>query len=164
MVSQKGQKYLLEVCSKINDPEWKFVILGEGPLRESLEKQVIKLGLEERVLLPGAVKNIDFWLAKASVFVFPSVSENFPIALLEAMSAGIPCVSFDCDTGPSEMINDKENGFLVPVGNIDIFKSRIQELMDDETLRNKLSINAKKIASLYSIEEISKQTLEFCTS
>ncbi len=161
LVSQKGQKYFLEACAKINDPEWKFVILGEGPLRSSLEKQVIELGIEDRVLLPGATKNIDLWLAKASIFAFPSVSEAWGIALCEAMSAGLPCVSFDCKVGPSEMIIDGENGFLIPVGNVELLESRIKEMMNDVALRNRFSNNAKKVGASYSIEKVSKEIFDF---
>jgi len=164
LVSQKGQKYFLEACAELNEPEWKFVILGEGPKRKFLEKQVIELGIEDRVLLPGAVKDIDLWLNKSSIFAFSSVSEAWGIALCEAMSAGLPCVSFDCEVGPSEMINDQENGFLVDMRDIESFKSRIKELMDNATLRNKFSINAQRKCSQFTIDKISKKVLKFCSS
>lgn len=164
LVSEKGQKYFLEVCAKLNDPDWKFIILGDGPLREVLKKQAIKLKIENQVLMPGAVKNIEEWLAKASIFAFPSISESFPIALLEAMSAGLPCVSFDCQTGPKDIINDGVNGVLVPVGDIKLFTLRINELMNDPVLRNRYSAEAKKVKDKYSIEKISNEILEFCTS
>jgi len=158
----KGQKYFLEACAKLKDNDWKFVILGEGELRNSLEKQAFELGITDSLIMPGAVKNVNDWLARASIFAFSSVSEALPIALIEAMNAGLPCVSFDCVTGPSEMIEDGKNGFLVPVGDVKLFTSRLKELMDDTTLRNKFSYNTKNIAEKFSIENISKDILEFC--
>lgn len=159
----KGQKYFLEACANLKDPDWKFVILGEGELRDDLEKQAKKLGIMERLIMPGAVKNVNDWLAKASIFAFPSVSEALPIALIEAMCSGLPCVSFDCVTGPSEMIEDGKNGYLVPVGDVDLFTVRLKELMHNRELRNKFSKNAVKVNDKFSIEKISKEILEFCT-
>ena len=159
----KGQKYFLKVCAKLNNPEWKFVILGEGSLRKSLEELAIELNISDRIFMPGAVNNIDEWLSKSSIFAFTSVSESWGIALTESMTAGLPAVSFDCDVGPREMIEDGKNGFLVPVENIDIFTSRIAQLINDEELRKKISINAKKDSDKYKIEKIGNEILEFCT-
>lgn len=162
LVSQKGQKYLLEVCARIKDSEWKFVILGDGPLRDSLKKQIIDLKIEKNIELIGAVKNIDEWLSKAHIFAFTSVSEGWGIALSEAMNAGLPCVSFDCQVGPRDMIKDGENGFLVPVGDVELFSSRIKELMNNSLLREKYSISARKSTKKFKIENISKEVLNFC--
>jgi len=141
----KGQKYFLEACAKIRDPDWKFVILGEGELRNNLEKQIDELDIHKYIVLEGAVKNVSEWLARASIFAFPSVTESFPIALLEGMAAGLPCVSFDCVTGPNEMIEDGENGFLVPLGDVELFTMRIKQLMRNEKLRILFSNNAQLI-------------------
>lgn len=159
----KGQKYFLETCAKLKDSDWKFVILGEGELRNDLEKQAVELGITDSLTMPGAVKNVNDWLAKASIFAFPSVSEALPIALIEAMCAGLPCVSFDCVTGPSEMIEDGKNGYLVPVGDVELLTERLKELMHSPQLRKKFSKNAVKVREKFSIEKISKEILEFCT-
>jgi len=159
----KGQRYLLEVCARLNEPEWKFVILGEGPLRRELEKRIVELGIENQVVLPGAIKDIDEWLSKASIFAFPSITEGWGNSLSEAMTAGLPCVSFDCEVGPRDMINDKINGYLVPVGNVEFFTSRIKTLINDLSIRNKISLEAKKTSDKYKIENISKEILDFCT-
>ncbi|WP_117882561.1 glycosyltransferase family 4 protein [Aureibaculum luteum] len=158
----KGQKYFIEACKKINRPDWKFVILGEGELRKDLEQQINNLGINNLVTLNGAEKDVGKWLSKSSIFAFPSISEAWGLALMEAMAAGMPCVSFDCITGPAEMIEDGENGFLVPVGDMNLFIDKIKLLMDNKELRNNFSINAKKIKNKYSIEKISNDILEFC--
>lgn len=160
--SLKGQKYFIEACAKIKDPEWKFIILGEGELREKLELQARHLGVSDQLHMPGAVKNVNDWLAKASIFAFPSISEALPIALIEAMNASLPCVSFNCVTGPSELIEDGLNGFLVPVGDIELFTERLKELMNNPSLRTQFSKGAKNIAENFSVEKISKEILEFC--
>ena len=161
--SAKGQKYFLEACALINRPDWKFVILGEGELRKKLEQQIENLGISNCAVLNGAEKNVGKWLSKSSIFAFSSVSEAWGLALMEAMAAGMPCVSFNCVTGPAEMIVDGENGFLVPVGDMNLFTEKIKLLMDNDDLRNSFSNNAKKIKQKYSIEKISNQILEFCT-
>ncbi|QCX39144.1 glycosyltransferase family 4 protein [Aureibaculum algae] len=159
----KGQKYFIEACKKINRPDWKFVILGDGELRKELEQQINNLDIHNLVTLNGVEKDVGKWLSKSTIFAFPSVSECFPIALLEGMAAGLPCVSFDCLTGPSELIEDGENGFLVPVGDVDQFSKKIVQLMNDENLRNKFSIKAKEIQQKFSIDKISNEILEFCS-
>ncbi len=83
--STKGQKYFIEACVRIKDPDWKFIILDEGELRFELEQQIDNLNITNYIKLLGAVKNIDEWLTKASIFAFPSIFECFPIALLEGM-------------------------------------------------------------------------------
>jgi len=164
LVFDKGQKYLLKAYAKLNRPDWKVVILGEGDRRKSLEKLIKELNITNQVLMPGAVKNVDEWLSKASIFAFPSVSESWGLALTESMAAGLPSVSFDCDVGPREMIVDGDNGFLVPVADVDLFAKRIEQLINDEKLRNKFSLNAKKEAEKYKIEKIGNRILEFCTN
>lgn len=164
LVHDKGQKYLLEAFAKLKKSDWKLVILGEGDRRKSLEKLSNKLNITNQVFIPGAVKNVDEWLSRASIFAFPSISESWGLALTESMAAGLPSVSFDCDVGPREMIRDGENGFLVPVANVDLFAKRIGQLINDEELRSKFSKNAKKEAEKYKIEKIGNRILEFCTN
>ncbi len=158
---QKGQKYLLEAYAKLNRPEWKLVILGEGSLRDELEEYAKVLKISENVLMPGSVKNIDEWLGRARVFAFPSLYEGFPNALLEAMGAGLPCVSFDCETGPSDLIRDGKNGFLVPLKDTDLFTGRLQELIDNKNLRDQFSSEAIEVNTIYGLENISTVLLDF---
>lgn len=162
LIPQKGQKDLVQVFAEMNLKDWKLVILGEGILRNELENLTHSLGIVDKVELPGSVKNISNYLNKATVFAFPSYFEGFPNALAEAMISGLPVVSYDCNTGPSELINNGVNGYLVPVGNIDEFKEKLLRLVQDEQTRNKFSLEAVKIANKLSIEEISKRYFYFC--
>lgn len=157
MVPAKGQEKILEACAKINNSDWKFVILGDGPLRPSLEKKIKKLNIQDNIEMPGSVKNVKEWLLKSSIFVLSSNSEGLPIALMEAMAAGLACVSFDCVTGPAELIVDGENGFLVPVNDMEMFTQRIETLMEDTGIREQFSERAKHVGSRYTAENISER-------
>lgn len=162
LVPEKGQKYLIEVISQLEGSKnWKVVILGDGPLRSKLEEQVNTFGLNKQVQFLGAVNNVDEWLARASVFVFPSISEGFPNALAEAMIAGLPCVSFDCDTGPKDLIVNGVNGYLTAVYDVKEFASKLEDLVLSETLRNKISLEAVKIVDRLHIVTIGDKYLKF---
>ena len=160
-VPEKGQKYLIQAFSQLNANDWKLVILGDGPLRESLEKQVIDLGLADHVLMPGAVNDVDRWLAEASVFAFSSVSEGFPNALVEAMAAGLACVSFDCQAGPRDIIEHGVNGFLVEEGNVGELVDKLVMLINNIKLADMLGSNAKIVRDKYNIDSIGSDYLDF---
>jgi len=162
LVVEKGQQYLLESFSKLENSDWQLVILGEGPLREQLEEQIVNLGLEDRVFLLGARRDVDFWLAKSSIFAFTSISEGFPNALVEAMSSGLPCVSFDCDAGPRDLIENEKNGFLVKLKDCDEFTKRLTLLINDRKRREDIGLEAKKISKYLSSKEITNRFLKFC--
>jgi GalNAc-alpha-(1->4)-GalNAc-alpha-(1->3)-diNAcBac-PP-undecaprenol alpha-1,4-N-acetyl-D-galactosaminyltransferase len=163
LVYKKGQDQLLEAFSKLNNADdWKLVLLGEGILRNVLEKKIKELKLEKKVILMGSVRNVDEWLNKSSIFVFPSLFEGFPNALAEAMGSGLACVSYDCDTGPRDIIINEENGFLVDLNDIDTLTKKVQILIDNEELRNKFSKEAIKISSTLNKEKIANDYLNFC--
>jgi len=159
---QKGQKYLLEIFSKSDLVDWKLVILGSGNLLEPLQVQAKKLGIEDRVVFQGNVSDVDKWLARSSIFAFTSLYEGFPNALAEAMAAGLPSISFDCDTGPRELIKNEDNGFLVPLGDVKTFMYKINLLAEDSNIRNKLGSNAMNIRYNLKVDFIAEKYLEFC--
>ncbi len=159
----KGQSYLLQIFSDLNLPDWTLVILGSGELLESLKKQAKELRISNQVIFQGNVSNIDEWLARSSIFASTSLSEGFPNALAEAMAAGLACVSFDCDTGPSELIENKKNGFLIPLKDIESFKESINYLVTNKSLRKKMGNEAIKIRTELKPEIISDKFLKFCS-
>lgn len=163
LTTRKGQRYFIEACSKLNHPDWRFIILGEGEIRKSLENLIEELNVDDQVQLMGAVKDVDEWLLKSSIFVFPSLLEGLPNALIEAMSSGLACVSFDCETGPRDLIMDNQNGFLIPSGNIQLLTERIEELMNNEELRNEFSVQARKSTEKLKVEYIAQEVMNFCT-
>ena len=124
--------------------------------------QITQLKIQDKVELLGSVKNVDSWLAKSSIFAFPSISEGFPNALAEAMISGIACVSFDCKTGPSDLIINEVNGFLIKVGDVHNFTLKIQKLIDNAELNEKISMEARKISDQLNSKTISQIYFEFC--
>lgn len=113
---EKQFPVLVDAFSLIADerPECDLVILGEGPARQEIERRAASHGLQSRVHLPGHVGNVAEWYGRADAFVLTSSREGFPNALMEALSSGVPAVSFDCPTGPADLIREGANGFLVP--------------------------------------------------
>ncbi len=121
LVRQKGFTTLLEAFAKIGatNPGLRLVILGEGDERKRLTSAIERLGLRERVSLPGYVANPYAFMSRARVFVLSSVWEGLPGALIEALACGCPVVSTDCPSGPREILADGRYGDLVPVGDPD---------------------------------------------
>lgn len=134
--------------------DWDMVILGEGPLRSALEAQVLAAGLEKRVFFPGSAGNVGDWYNCADLYVMSSRFEGFPNTLLEAMAYGLPVVSFDCDTGPREIIRHGVNGLLVPLGNVAGLTQALDQLMGDAALRQRLAARAVEVRERFSMVRI----------
>lgn len=158
---QKGFDRLIEAFSKlsIQCPQWKLTILGEGVERMHLENLIKKFGLCERIDLAGLVKNPEVAFGQAAIFVLSSRAEGFPNALLEAMAFGLPVISFDCKSGPAELIQHGVNGLLVPEGDEEIYhlSQAMINLIENAELRDRLGEEAKKVKLAYSLEKISRQ-------
>ncbi|MFA6815639.1 MAG: glycosyltransferase family 4 protein [Lentisphaeria bacterium] len=159
----KGQHLLIDMFAKLapNYPEWQLRIIGDGAERSALEQQCLATGCIDRIELLKPVKDIENYLAETAIFAFASSSEGFPNALAEAMAMGCACVSFDCDTGPRDLIVDGENGFLVPTGDLDLFTRKLELLMRDPDLRMRLGENARKIRTRLSGDLIAERILGF---
>lgn len=98
-------------------PEYRLLFYGEGSLREEMQEEIKKAGLDEKIVLKGNTDRIRDDVGQASLFVLPSLYEGMPNALMEAMALGVPCVATDCPCGgPRSLIKSGENGILVPVG------------------------------------------------
>ena len=154
---QKGFDYLLKAFSGLVAiyQDWDLVILGEGPLRESLESQIQTYGLEKRVYLPGRAGNVGDWYQRADLFVMSSRYEGFPMTLVEAMAYGCAVVSYDCDTGPRDIIREGVDGLLVgPVGDVSALASVLDQLMRDDGARERMGQMAIEIKTRYSLESI----------
>ena len=148
---------LLKAFSLLNDinSNWTLVILGEGDDRHKLENKIIKYSLQDQVFLPGRAGNMSLWYKRADLFVLSSKFEGFPNVLLEAMAYGVPSISFDCNTGPRDMIEHDKNGVLVnPELGVDGLSAAMRRLMSNDTLRDSLGNNASKIREKFSIERI----------
>ena len=137
-------------------PHWDLVILGEGVQRAALSAQVRAGGLGQRVFLPGSVGNMGDWYARASLYAMSSHFEGFPNTLVEAMAYGLPAVSFDCDTGPRDIIRHGIDGVLVAPGDIDGMTSALDTLMHDSRARARFAQRAVDARERFSIEKISR--------
>jgi GalNAc-alpha-(1->4)-GalNAc-alpha-(1->3)-diNAcBac-PP-undecaprenol alpha-1,4-N-acetyl-D-galactosaminyltransferase len=138
LVRQKGFDRLIDAFAQLPNVELKLVILGEGPERPRLERQVMALGLASRITLPGAVENPFPFYRRAHCFVLSSRHEGFGNVLVEAMALECPVIAFDCDFGPSEIIMDGNNGLLVQEGDIEGLAGAISRLNEDVGLRNRV--------------------------
>jgi glycosyltransferase involved in cell wall biosynthesis len=160
---EKGQHYLIEAFSKLQAPGWKLVIVGDGPKSTELKNQTKHLGIEANVIFAGFQQDVDFFLSQSKIFVFTSIIEGFPNALMEALATPLACVSFDCEAGPSDLINDGENGFLVRVGDVDGLVDKIQLLINNENLRNSITEKAAHAKREYELGEVANEYLNFFT-
>ena len=145
---------LIDAFSSIkeNHNDWDLVILGDGEERESLEKLAKNLDVSDRVFFPGIVGNMAEWYERTDLFVLSSILEGFPNVLLEAMSYGVPSISFDCDTGPRDIIHDGTNGILVdPLEKESGLINALEELITNEKLRQDISNSSIHLREKYSV-------------
>jgi GalNAc-alpha-(1->4)-GalNAc-alpha-(1->3)-diNAcBac-PP-undecaprenol alpha-1,4-N-acetyl-D-galactosaminyltransferase len=165
LINSKHHNRLVQLFAHIPFTDWKLIIVGDDALKQRnsgiLVRLITELQLEDRVLLVGQQSDVDSYLLRSKIFVFTSSSEGFPNVIGEALTAGLPVVSYDCVAGPSEMINDGENGFLIPVFNDELFRNKLQILMENDTLRKDMSRNAIISMEKFSTEHIGQMYYSF---
>ena len=138
LVPWKGFGDLIEAMASVR-ADARLIIFGEGPLRGELEARIARLGLGERVRLPGFTDNLMKSFVRAEVFVLSSTVEGLPNVLVQAMMAGCTPVSTDCPTGPREVLGDGRFGTLVPVGDVDALAAGIEQAIDSPIARDVLA-------------------------
>jgi len=122
--------------------EWDLTIWGDGPQREALVRQAAEAGLTDRISLPGRSDAPWEELGRADAFALTSAVEGFPNVLLEAMALGLPCIVFDCPSGPAEMTRGGEDALLIPAGDEQALVEGLERLLADEMLRARLGAQA----------------------
>ncbi len=156
---QKGYDMLIRAWAEVEKrfPDWQLSIYGMGD-QSSCRQLISDLGVDpQRCLLNGAVSDVCQEYMNSSVFILSSRFEGFGLVLIEAMSCGLPVVSFDCHTGPDEIISDGHDGFLVPANDIHALSKKLMTLMGDEELRRRFSENARLSSRKYDADKIASQ-------
>ena len=166
LTMQKGFDYLIDAWSLIsnNYPEWKIDIFGHGELEEDLNKMIMYNNLESSIIIHKPTERIYEEYEHSTIFILSSRYEGFAIVLLEAMSCGVPCISFDCPNGPSDIISQGENGILVPYADINKLAESIEWMIEHNQDRQKMSENARNTAHSYTQDLIMPQWISLFNS
>lgn len=158
-VDQKGFDRLISAWQKVSSrhPDWVLKIYGDGGGRESLQQQITELGLNENCILEHSVSDIAVKFQESSIFVLSSRYEGFGLVIVEAMSCGLPVVSFACHCGPRDIITEETDGFLVPEGDIDGLAEKINLLIEEDHFRKNMGKMARLKAENYKMEKVGVQ-------
>lgn len=153
---QKGIDRLIKAASIVikKYPEWKFVVFGNKNQADINIKLVKELNLGANIIFNDPVKNIGDQYFNSSIYALPSRSEGFGMVLIEAMAYGLPCVAFDCPSGPIDIISNNEDGFLIENGKISQLAKKINDLIEDKQLRIRMGIKARINSKQYLPEFI----------
>lgn len=156
---QKGHDFLIKSFSEIEKKysDWTLEIYGEGIEKQALNNLISSFNLSSKVFLRGVTHDIEDVLSKAGIFVLSSRFEGFPNVLLEAMSLECPVISTNCKSGPSEIIKNGVNGYLVDVDDKKQMAQAMALLIESRSKREKLSASSGLIRDEYSQEEIMKK-------
>ena len=155
LAPQKGYDYLLKIWKKVytDFPDWTLDIYGDGELKEFLEEEIIKMNLKNVTIFPSS-KDVENIYLNSSIFVLPSRFEGLPLVLMESMHYGLPSVAFDCNCGPSDLIDQEQTGYLVPLGDIDSFAEKLAILMGNPKLLIEMGKKAQDKSKKYSLDLI----------
>jgi glycosyltransferase involved in cell wall biosynthesis len=158
LTRQKGFDRLIPIFAKVarQEPDWTLRICGTGIQQQLLQQRIEQHGMATRVSLLGNVRNMADQFEQASLFVLSSRREGFPMVLIEAMSKGLPVVSFDVPTGPADLVADGVTGFLVPKGDGDALAEAMLELIRDEPKRRRFGAAAAERAQEYSLSKVGR--------
>jgi len=153
---EKGHAYLIEAFSKLikEYPHADLIIIGDGPLRDELERQCVSFGVKDMVEFTGYQDDVSSFYSSMDIFISPSLVEHFPIAILEAMNHGKAIAATDVG-GTGHLIQDRDTGLLMkPASSDDIYR-KLLTLVDDSALRLFLGDNARRfVRANYSLEKM----------
>jgi glycosyltransferase involved in cell wall biosynthesis len=166
MVARMNHRYknhsgFLRIAAQIHRhmPDTEFLLVGDGPLRQELEREASTLGLGASAIFLGDRQDMPAILASMDVAVLTSDSESLSNVILEATAAGLPVVAFSVG-GNSELVSD-QRGALIPAGNETAFADAVQNLLADAALRQRLGINARQFAQQnFSLDRVRQRYAE----
>ena len=158
MTEAKRQWIMIDLWDKIVNEhhikDWQLHLVGNGNLYEHLNNKIITLGLQDYVKILPPVQDVERYYKSASVFMLTSHSEGFGMVLLEAISFGLPCISYDCPSGPRDIIKNEHNGYLIPMDDFESLKSALLKLINNKDTLIKLSNGAFESSSKWNDEVI----------
>lgn len=160
LCNQKNFKLLIDGFNEFSKShsDYKLIIFGEGELKEQLQNQIEDLDLNNKVVLAGFVSDVNDQMKNAAMYISTSNFEGISNSMLEALGMGVPTICTDCPVGGAKMvINNDENGILIPMNDIDALVNAMNKIADDHEFREKISENALLVNKTYSLETIFKK-------
>lgn len=163
---QKGYEYLIDAWSLVimKHPDWILDVFGYGEIKAELQKRINERGLENSLKLNEPTSAIMEEYLNSSIYIMSSRYEGFGMVLIEAMACGVPCVSFDCPYGPSDIIRNGEDGLLVEHLNTQALADGICKLIENPELRKKFGKSARKNVLRFSREMVMQQWVDLFES
>lgn len=161
LVADKGIEVLIECANRLqNNPDFLFILLGEGELRPVFEKQIKDRGLENKFILAGYINDVSVYYRAFDIFFLPTLREGFGVVFAEAMSSAVPVIASDIEPLNNEIILNGTTGFLAKPDDVETFTRNLQKLLDS-TLRRKMGEASRDhVAKNFNIHKINQQTLE----
>ena len=161
---QKGYDCLVQVAKKVlaKRSDWTWEIYGSGKQDEvdKIRDFITENDLQDKLVIKGLEKNQDLIYGDKGIYVMTSRYEGLPLVLLEAQQYNLPIVSFSCPTGPSEIVENGMNGYLIDCYDVDEMSNRLLELMNDKELRNRFSSHAKDNMGKFNKDRIIHQWID----
>jgi glycosyltransferase involved in cell wall biosynthesis len=161
--SQKGFDLLLRAWAGVapRHPDWTLRLYCHGQARPALLELKEQLGIgDEQLIIYLGAKKLPLRMRQSSIYALSSRFEGFPLILLEAMGAGMGVVAFDCPTGPSDVVEDRRNGLLIPPRDVDAFAAGLEEMITDESLRRSCAAAAIETAHDYTMDAVGPRWAE----
>lgn len=164
LIPLKNHKMLINAFSKVHKyhPEYRLDIYGDGEMQGAISTQINELGLNDSIILRGRTGNVPSVLASARIFVLCSNVEGMPNALMEAVALGVPSIATDV-SGVRDIINDGEDGFIIPVGDEVALEKKLLQLMDSEDLQRKFAVSSAVVVEKFDKKKIFGQWLDLVT-
>lgn len=160
-IKTKNQSLLIKIFEEICPDDWELWFVGDGEFFDKCTEQAKNSLLANKITFWGEQSNISIFYNQCKIFAFTSTSEGFPNALGEAMGCGLACISFDCIAGPSDIIDDGKNGYLIENMNTTEYSKKLNELVTNEKKREEFKVGGTKLIDKYSKENIVLEYLNF---
>ena len=159
---EKGLDLLVKVAKKVFDrfPDWSWDVYGDGELLPQISRQAQDAGLEKNLFFKGVSSRLQQIYPDYAMYVMTSYREGLPLVLLEAQAGGLPVVSFDCATGPAEIVSQGENGFLIPCYDTDMMAQKICQLIEDASLRARFAEQSGRDLEKFQTDAVLRQWQE----